>query len=202
LIAARGDPTATPASFVQLAIDPPQADLGKSVGLTVDQGKTNGSGQIWNCPDRPNTLPVYEASYPQWVIGYQYFGGITTWLNPYGSFSPAWSPIKTTTSKPHWTLAADAVIRDPNQAWGQWGNLRDDVIWGGAPPHRCGTAAPKGANHLTIDASVAWVKANSLYKLHSWDGEANRLCYFYQDPKDFTGQLANPTALNSLRFPN
>jgi prepilin-type N-terminal cleavage/methylation domain-containing protein len=200
VMVARGDPTATPAAYVQLCINPPEADMGKTVGLSVQQGQTNGSGQIWNCPDRPNTLPIYEASYPQWVIGYQYFGGVDTWLNAYGAFKPAWSPIKVSTSKPHWTLAADAVIRDPAQAWGQWGSMRDDYIWGGAPPHRCGTGVPKGSNHLLIDGSGNWVKAANLYKLHSWDGEANRVCYFYQDPKDFTGSLANPAALNSIRF--
>jgi prepilin-type N-terminal cleavage/methylation domain-containing protein len=200
VIAARGDPTAATPAYVQLAIDPPQADLGKSVGLNVDQGKTNGSTQIWNCPDRPNVLPVYEPTYPQWVIGYQYFGGIDTWLNALGVFKPAWSPLKVSTAKPHWTLAADAVIRDPSQPWGQWGNARDDYIWAGAPPHRGPGGAPKGANHLLIDGSTSWIKASSLYKLHSWDSESSRVCYFYQDPKDFTGSLANPAALNSIRF--
>jgi type II secretory pathway pseudopilin PulG len=200
VMVARGDPAATPHAFVQLCLNQPEADMGKTVGLSVQQGQTNGAGQIWNCPDRPNVLPIYEASYPQWVIGYQYFGGVDTWLNSVGTFTPSWSPIKVSTARPHWVLAADAVIRDPNLAWGQWGNARDDYIWGGAPPHRCGGGAPKGSNHLLIDGSGNWVKANNLLKLHSWDYEANRVCYFYQDPKDFTGPLGTTAVLNSIRF--
>src|SRR6266496_1853798 len=99
-----GKPNPGPYDWVQLAINPAEVDLSKYVGLVVQSGKTNGSGQIWNCPDRPNVLPVYEASYPQWVIGYQYFGGIDRWRNALGDFSPAWSPIKVTTAKPHWVL--------------------------------------------------------------------------------------------------
>ncbi len=30
--------------------------------------------------------------------------------------------------------------------------------------------------------------------------EADLVCYFWQDPKDFTGLMANPALLNSLRL--
>ena len=199
VIVARGDPTQDPEAFVQLAIDPPQADLGKSVGLNVLQGQTNGTGQIWNCPDRPNILPIYEATYPQWVIGYQYFGGIDTWMNTVATFKPAWSPIKVSTAKAHWTLAADAVIRDPAQPWGMWGNARDDYIWAGAPPHRGPGGVPKGANQVFIDGSGGWFKAASLSAFHSWS-PGGRICYFYQNPQDFTGPMASAAVQNSLRF--
>src|SRR5947207_1623314 len=148
-----GKPNPGPWSWVQLAINPPEADLGKTVGLSVQQGQTNGTGQIWNCPDRPNILPVYESSYPQWVLGYQYFGGIDTWRNELADFFPAWSPIKVSTAKPHWTLAADAVIRDPGLPWGQWGDARSDYLWIGAPPHRGAGGVPKGGNQVFIDGS-------------------------------------------------
>ena len=189
-------PPATP-TYVQLALNPPEVDLSKTVGLTV---QSNGTSSIWNCTDRPAVLPIFESSYNQWVIGYQYFGAIDNWWNSAGRFQPAWSPIKVSTARPHWTLAADAVIRTPGLPWGQWGNARDDVLWAGAPPHRGPSGVPKGANQVFIDGSGSWIKAENLYKLHSWDGESGRVCYFYQDSKDFTGPMATTAVLNSLRF--
>ena len=86
--------------FNQIAINPPEAGVAASVNLTV---QTNSSS-IWSCPTRP-TLPNYNATYNQWNIGYQYFGGITTWNNPVGAFNNL-SPVKITLSKPYWVLAA------------------------------------------------------------------------------------------------
>src|SRR5688572_24405045 len=64
---------------VQVAINPPEARSAASVGLIV---ASNRNSTIWNCPDRPPKYPVYEAALVQWVIGYQYFGGVTNWMNP------------------------------------------------------------------------------------------------------------------------
>src|SRR5574339_457871 len=43
-------------------------------------GSTVQTNNVWTCPNRPG-FPTYEAAYPQYNIGYQYFGGITTWRN-------------------------------------------------------------------------------------------------------------------------
>src|SRR5438105_4159849 len=108
-------PPATP-TYVQVCINPPEVDLTKSVGLNV---QSNNTSSIWNCPDRPPNLPIYEAGYPQWVVGYQYFGGIDNWYTGGTRFVPSYSPIKVSTARPHWALAADLVMKDPNYAWGQ-----------------------------------------------------------------------------------
>src|SRR5258707_168120 len=98
-------------TYVQNCLNPPESEASSTVGLAV---KTNFAS-VWTCPNRPG-LPVYEAPYPQWVIGYQYFGGVTNWLNPAGNFS-ARSPVKLATSKPNWVLAADPVMKI-NGTWG------------------------------------------------------------------------------------
>ena len=72
---------------VQVAIDPPERQLWASIGLNV----SSNVNSVWSCPGRP-TFPQYEAAYDSWEIGYQYFGGIKTWLNPAGSF-PSCSPV-------------------------------------------------------------------------------------------------------------
>ncbi len=88
---------------VQIALNPPEATAAFKLGLVTN------APSIWTCPNRPG-LPVYEPQYPQWIIGYQYFGGIATWRNPAGSFA-SFSPIRLGLAQPHWTLAADAVIK-------------------------------------------------------------------------------------------
>jgi prepilin-type N-terminal cleavage/methylation domain-containing protein len=201
ILSARWDPARPTDSsdFVQVAVNLPEADLGQTVGLTV---ASNFTSSIWNCPARPARYPVKEESLGQWVIGYQYFGGIVNWKNDIGRFFPAYSPIKVSTAQPHWTLAADAVMRDGrNGAWGTWAPGRDTDLFYGIPPHhRCGSIVPSGANHVFIDGSARWVKAAELSRFHSWSPDT-RVCYFYQDPKDFKGTMAMPAVLNSLRFP-
>src|SRR5437660_63576 len=92
--------------FVQLALDIPEQQLAATVGLTVN----SNAATIWTCPNRPG-LPWYDTTTTpaQWNIGYQYFGGITNWHNPLGDFAGL-SPVKLSLSKPHWVLAADAIV--------------------------------------------------------------------------------------------
>ncbi len=192
-------PTAPPYSWVQFCINDPVVGSAKTVGLTVASNSVNS---IWNCPDRPQQLPIFEAAYQQWVVGYQYFGGIDTWMTEFGNVGPAaYSPIKTSTAQPHWTLAADGVMRDGlNGAWGVWAAGRESDLWSGIPPHRNKRGAPAGANHVFIDGSGAWIKAENLYRLHSWS-PGSRVCYFYQDSRDFKDPiLGNPSVLARLRF--
>jgi prepilin-type N-terminal cleavage/methylation domain-containing protein len=169
-------------SNVQVALDL-DAPAGKYVGLTVEQ--TNST--VWNCPGRKADLPIYEASYPQWVIGYQYFGGIVNWSGPAYS-GPGFSPIKLTTAKPHWALGADLVVRVGSDPWGVFTDARDAQIFKGCPPHRNAySALPAGGNHVYVDGSARWIKGDQLRFLHSWT--TDRKCYFYQDKDDL------PTAL-------
>ncbi|MCU0784389.1 MAG: prepilin-type N-terminal cleavage/methylation domain-containing protein [Verrucomicrobia bacterium] len=168
---------------VQVALNPPEAGAAATVNLKVG---SNYTASIWNCPARPPKYPVFEPSYDQWVIGYQYFGGITNWANPIGSF-PGLSPVKLATSKPHWALAADVMMRSGTLAWGTFDPSADRDIFDGVPPHRTGLL-PAGANHVFVDGSARWIKAEQLRRFHSWSVNARR-AYFYQDRSDFPAAL-------------
>ncbi|PYJ02762.1 MAG: prepilin-type cleavage/methylation domain-containing protein [Verrucomicrobia bacterium] len=186
---------------VQVALNPPESKAAATVGLIV---ASNYTGAIWNCPGRPAKYPVYESSFEQWVIGYQYWGGITNWTNPAfpGGLGRSWSPIKLGTAKPHWALASDVIIRDGNMAWGTFDPAADRDIFDGVPPHRRTAAGlPDGANHVYADGSGSWVKARQLRFFHSWNLTARR-SYFSQNyildadlPASFVAQLASDPAL-------
>lgn len=174
--------------FVQIAINPPEAAAAKAVGLTV---QTNN---IWTCPNRPG-FPTYEAEFPQYNIGYQYFGGITQWTTR-GYSGASRSPIKTSTSRPSWVLAADATMKIMNV----WGGVDREVAYANIPPHKNARGnLPAGGNQLYIDGSGEWIKAQRMYGLHTWAAPESRLGYFYQDPSDFPALLL--AQLPQLKFP-
>jgi prepilin-type N-terminal cleavage/methylation domain-containing protein len=200
VVEARSDGATVNPTFVQFAINPPEAALAKSVALDVSS--TNATA-IWNCPDRPPGLPIFEAAYPQWVIGYQYFGGITEWINDFGRVIPSYSPVKMSSARPHWALAAEPIMRDGiNGRWGVWTPGRDTDLWKGIPPHRGRNGVPQGGNHVFADGSGRWVKAQNLYRFHSWS-PSTRVCYFYQDASDIKDPIQGvPLSLwlSRLRF--
>jgi prepilin-type N-terminal cleavage/methylation domain-containing protein len=180
---------------IQVALNPPQAEGARTVGLPVG---SNSTASVWNCPDRPALYPVYESQYDQWVIGYQYFGGITNWHTLVGDF-PNLSPVKLTTSPSHWVLAADMVVRSGSEAWGTFSPASDRDIFEGVPPHRNPTSSlPAGANHVRTDGSAAWVPARDLRRLHSWNLDGRRM-YYFQDRRDFPDQLARQIDSPSLQ---
>jgi type II secretory pathway pseudopilin PulG len=169
------------AAWVQLALNPPDASMASTVCLVLQ----SNSPSVWTCPNRP-TLPNFNTTYNQWNIGYQYFGGITTWVNPIGQF-PSCSPVKLGTSKPIWVLAADAVV-EVETGWGGT-TTTDPDNYVNLPPHRQGTAAfPAGGNEVFCDGSVQWIKSQQMRFLTTWD-TVNRKCYFYQDRSDFPAAL-------------
>jgi prepilin-type N-terminal cleavage/methylation domain-containing protein len=155
---------------VQICLNPPERAAAASVGLTITSNK---APQIWTCPSRPG-FPQYETEFDQWVIGYQYFGGIPKWSNPAGTFDSR-SPIKLGQAEPGWALAADAVMKID----GKWGAGRD-TAFKGMPPHRGSTGLPAGGNHVYVDTSATWHKFNNLLFLHSWSTGGDRDAYFYQ----------------------
>jgi prepilin-type N-terminal cleavage/methylation domain-containing protein len=165
-------------NVVQIALNPPERAAAATIGLII---ATNSPG-IWTCPSRP-TFPTYEAEYTQWIVGYQYFGGITNWINPQGTF-PSRSPVKLGSSQPGWTLAADAVMK-VDGAWGGQRGVTRDSAYKDMPPHRGPSKVPEGGNQVFVDGSARWIKFKQMYFLHSWDPGA-RLSYMYQqdvDPK-------------------
>jgi prepilin-type N-terminal cleavage/methylation domain-containing protein len=184
--------------YVQVDLNVPDAAGLKSIGLTVQ----SNAPSIWSCPDRPS-LPSFSATFNEWNIGYQYFGGITTWYNPFfTSGAPSYSPVKLTNSKPWWCFAADAVIEGAN-GWGQpmantYGN---DACYVNLPPHHKGSSmSPAGGNEVFCDGSAQWYKIDAMRFLTSWDPTAggDRRCYFYQDSQDFSTKLQ--TVLNQSQL--
>ena len=160
-----------------------QGEAWATVGLNIYQN-TSGNN-VWCCPNRTG-LPNFNPSFANangWGIGYQYYGGVTTWANDHGSF-PSASPIKTPLSKPSWMLAADFVIRFNLSPVGwTWGNgvpLTTGPGFLNLPAHRRRTGLPAGGNELFIDGSARWVKSRDMLFIHSWS-PTDRELYFYQD---------------------
>lgn len=177
-------------TFVQNCLNPPEAAAAAQVGLAVRSNAVS----VWTCANRPG-LPVYESQYPQWVIGFQYFGGITNWNNPAGNF-PSRSPVKLAQAKSSWVLAADPV----GKINGTWGGTEAgrEFVYANMPQHRQSKGkVPVGGNEVFADGSGQWSKAERMYFLTTW-GAGTREYYFYQDPVDFDPNLFS--RLPALRF--
>jgi hypothetical protein len=155
---------ATPAKYNLHALNDDTATESKEVGLNATQ--TN-SASIWVCPEINNGLASYNPSTtpPQWMIGYQYLGGVTNWFNTQGSFRSL-SPVKLSQSKATWVLASEDIVYN-------------GATWSTAH-RRAKSAFPDGGNELVADASVSWVKIERMYQVTTYDTAA-RLWYFYQD---------------------
>ena len=174
---------------VQIAIQPVDTGLWAMVNLNIN---TNANS-VWSCPNRPSTLPIYEPTYNQWTIGYQYFGGIKTWKNiRFAGGIPSYSPVKLSTSKPHWTLAADTTMK-VDGSWG--GNDAGRPATYEQMPSHTPYHVPSGGNQVQVDCSASWVKAQNMYYLHCWTQDGTRIPYFYQNPTDF-----DPTLAQNLPF--
>jgi prepilin-type N-terminal cleavage/methylation domain-containing protein len=147
--------------------------------VNLDASNTN-SPSIWVCPEvstaigLPPGLPYFNPSVGgnpsvQWQVGYQYLGGVTSWVNVQGTFASL-SPQKLGTAKPSWTLAAEDIREDSSGVWND-----------GAPPHRRnGTQHPDGGNYLSCDGSVHWTKIENMFEITTYS-TTTRLWYFYQE---------------------
>jgi hypothetical protein len=174
-------------AFVQLDLNVSDANGIKSIGL----GVSTNTPSIWTCPNRP-TLPNFNATFNEWNIGYQYFGGIVTWVNPlYSGGTPSFSPVKLGNAKPWWCLAADAVVEGGN-GWGKpmVDNENNPQCYVDLPQHHNGSAPfPSGGNEAFCDGSVQWCRIDTMRLLTTWSLDGDRQCYFYQDSKDFSQQF-------------
>jgi prepilin-type N-terminal cleavage/methylation domain-containing protein len=178
LFSARTDTPSIGVAYNQTALNPLDVAAAKTVELIV---QTNVPS-IWTCPTRP-TYPFFSSTYNQWDIGYQYFGGIKTWVNPMGTFLSAPSPVNINQSKPYWCLAADAVIKT-ELGWGQGTAMYDIESMKYIPAHRNGSSMPKGGNEVFMDGSARWIKIGDMRFLTTWRNDNSRNCYFYQDRRD------------------
>jgi prepilin-type N-terminal cleavage/methylation domain-containing protein len=170
---------------VQIDSTDPTFAAWRTVGVPIDQ--TNGAS-VWDCPDRPG-FPKWAGS--QVVIGYQYYGGITNWINAIGN-GPSSSPIKTTSSKPGWCLAADLLAQPTGTLWNYPGtdNITTPSGWSFLPAHRDSGMYPSGGNEVFIDGHGQWCKTGHAsttpwYSYHSWgdpsSGGQQRTLYMYEE---------------------
>ena len=172
---------------IQIALNPPQQHEANKLGLRI----ADNTPGIWTCPKRPG-LPLYETNFTQWVIGYSYYGGVTNWVNPAGTFAGR-SPVRMSTAKGTWVLASETNLKTAASA--QWGIDPDPArkIWSNIPPHpKGGKKSPDGGYHLTMDGAVRWIKFEKMYYLHSFNG---RPSYMYQDDID---PAITPAMLSTL----
>ena len=184
------------------------ADSLNSIGLSIN---TNASS-VWVCPsmtDAQGNLPNFTAANgnnaAQFIIGYEYMGGMTNWMIcPFGSTSgstrASHSPVKLINSKPYWVLAADENVQDGN-GWGHLNNLNGGSgnYWYNIPPHRGGGSIPAGGNEVFADGSAQWIKYQQMSAFHCYNGGTFRIWFWYQDNSDFTS--LSP-AINSIDMMN
>ena len=160
---------------VQIALNPAfEGQTGEDAIDWIKAAEGVGlKGKAWECPDRPGSCQI-EAGYPQLIIGFQYFGGIKKWTNPWGTFDSC-SPVRKDKAKPEWVLAADCT-------------MKVDLVWGGGrptaygnmPQHRGSDPWPEGGNQLYVDGSADWVPFEKMVFIHNWHGDWSRACYWYQ----------------------
>jgi prepilin-type N-terminal cleavage/methylation domain-containing protein len=193
LVTARG---ATGAGFNQRALNPPET--GKIAQVGLDPTTTNGAASIWCCPTLPTyktALPVFQPAQGQWLIGYNYYGGVSTWKNTaFPSGTPSYSPVKLSTSRPTWVLATDCANH-----YIAGGAANADWTVGvppGVPHKRNGAGFPSGLNHLLTDGSVTWLKIEKTLQLSEYDPSYEHDFMYQSDlPPEFT-----PFILKALTF--
>jgi prepilin-type N-terminal cleavage/methylation domain-containing protein len=181
-------------AYNQHAINAPDAALAKTVNLDPTQTNT---ASVWSCPSLGVGSVTYNSTTtpPQWQIGLAYMGGIYWWYNIANSAGIASaSPVKLSTSKPSWVLAVDLVCKNPGltgaAAWADVTNPLKKV-----PHQKTRADFPAGANHLTVDGSVAWIKSEKLLQITTFS-TGSRLYYYYQEDLS----PINPADLVYLKF--
>ena len=186
--------------FVQYAISTTFSPSVQGVGIPF----ATNAPSVWACPEIPGLPYPDTVNYPQWITGYQYFGGITEWSpkGTVGAIPGTHSPVKLSQSKPYWCLAADLVAKIN----GTWGGSEALVtappivasykFW---PPHKKGNAKyPDGGNEVFADGSANWCKIETMSQFTTWTA-ANEL-WFYQDPTDLDTTPAQTLTINSYRW--
>lgn len=154
--------------------------------------------ELWECPNRPGAFQYEgdpgpdqgydaawlrkqgyavntEVSYQQWVLGYQYFGGMPEWRNFTGVFKSR-SP-RDSNAKPQWALAADSNVKVDGQ-WGGGALIRASA-YANVPPHPAADGRPDGGNVLTFDGAVSWIRFGRMRFIHGWHN-TGREGYWYQ----------------------
>lgn len=188
------------APFVQYAIASAYTNSLAGVGIPL----AINVPCVWSCPELPGLPAPDTIDYPQWIIGYQYFGGIIQWT-PNGSTSAAFpgthSPVKLNSqAKPYWCIAADLMAKIN----GSWGGTESQInvasiraSYKSWPPHKkTGASFMDGGNEVFVDGSASWQKVETMHNFTSWTS-ANQM-WFYQRMDDFT--FGATITANSLKW--
>jgi prepilin-type N-terminal cleavage/methylation domain-containing protein len=185
--------------FVQYAIDTMYSNAVQQAGIRF----VTNAPCVWSCPEIPGLPYPDTINYPQWIIGYQYFGGFTEWSprGTVGLIPGTHSPVKLGQSKPYWCLGADLVAKI-NGTWGGSESLVTsptiDASYKYWPPHKKGNAGyPGGGNEVFADGSAQWCQVETMYQFTTWTS-ANTL-WFYQSLTDITSQL-QLAEINTLKW--
>lgn len=170
----------------------PAAGEASVVGLNIN----SNTASVWACPNRPN-LPFFDSVYNQWVIGYEYFGGLTNWYpaNPSTPY-PSHSPVKLGNARPGWVLAADSNIKMGSA--NLWAGNAVPVsnaryyVYANIPPHP-NNGIPAGGNEVCADGSAGWRQFNTMLHYTMWSGsfDADTEVYWNQDTSDFDPTLTS-----------
>jgi prepilin-type N-terminal cleavage/methylation domain-containing protein len=191
--------------FVQYAIDSMWSNSCSVAGVAL----LTNTPCVWSCPEIPGLPYPDTVNYPQWIIGYQYFGGFTEW-SPHGTVGEipgTHSPVKVSQTMPYWCLAADLVAKI-NNTWGGSEALITspaiDASYKYWPPHRAGNHPyPQGGNEVFADASASWCRVETMYQFTTWT-PGNTL-WFYQKTTEITTpydqQIVNSLLWNPLTDP-
>src|SRR5262249_37123277 len=193
VIPARGS---TGAGFNQRALNTPET--GKIAQIGLDPTLTNGVSSIWCCPTLPTyktALPVYQPEQQQWLIGYNYYGGGTSWRNTsFPTGRPSYSPGKLSFAKPMWVLTTDCanhyIAAGPGSADWTVG------VPAGVPHKRTGAGFPDGLNEGLTDGSVTWYKIEKTLQLSEFTPSYEHDFMYQSDlPAAF-----GPAVLQGLKF--
>ncbi len=152
--------------------------------------QTNSNSTIWSCPNRPPGLPFLDVGNSQYILGYSYMGGITTWANV--PATEAHSPVKLARSKPYWVLASDLLAKVGGKWSGQIATMGSAyyIEYGKVPSHQLNGGNPSGGNEVYADGSAGWCKFNTMRRFNSYAGLLGTTdLYWYQDPSDFSTAL-------------
>ncbi|HEY4414856.1 MAG TPA: prepilin-type N-terminal cleavage/methylation domain-containing protein [Verrucomicrobiae bacterium] len=140
---------------------------------------TSRNATIWTCPNRPS-LPATSTGGSTFAIGYEFFGGVTYWLYN-GIRQPSASPVKSSTSKSTWMLAADVLLNfqgsNGQLGWSDAG-ASPNSGFANLPAHKNAGSQPAGGNEVFADGSVAWVKSNTMHDFYNYAN--TRKFFFYQ----------------------
>lgn len=182
--------------FVQVVISAGSEPDLAAAGMPLT---SNAAPCVWSCPSIPPGLPASDVGLGQWDIGYQYFGGFTSWVpNSGGTIVGTHSPVKLTSAMPYWCVAADLVYK-VNETWGSVDpdiNPQTDTAYTGLPVHRQGNHPyPEGGNEVFVDGSAGFYQVNLMCQFNTWTPEQREL-WWYQKTTDITDapSLATITA--------